>query len=271
MVFLITGASSGIGLALAKTLIEKGNIVYCAARRLERMANLKIIGGHIISLDLNDDKSIVNCVNKIISEQGGIDVLVNNAGYGLYGPVECTPMDEGRQEMEVNFFAIARLCQLILPYMREKKDGRIINISSIAGRIYSPMSAWYVASKYALEGFTDCLRLEASTFNIKVILIEPSPIKTNWSDGAKQTLETYSMKTPYQDFGMKSLTLLKSVLDGNMISEPQEAVNVIIKAIYAESPKTRYLCGKLAKISIIARSFMCDKLFDYVIKKQMNK
>ncbi|HOO26384.1 MAG TPA: oxidoreductase [Clostridiales bacterium] len=265
---LITGASKGFGFELAKRMLEDGNKVFCAARSLEKMQALKDLGATVIYLDANDPKSVEECAKQVLQE-GGVDILVNNAGFGLYGPVETVPPEAAREQMEVNLFAPARLAQLLLPDMRKRGEGRIINISSVAGRVYSPMSAWYCASKFSLEGLSDCLRVELKPFNIKVVLIEPGPAKTDWPAGAKSSLLKYSQGTAYENFGEKSLKLLNTATDGALASEPEEVVEKIIKAIYAKNPKARYLCGKMTRLSVLSKSLLGNRLFDKVMLSQL--
>ena len=177
----VTGASAGIGEAAARALLAAGYRVFAGARRLDRMAELAAAGATLLKLDLTDDASIVAAVNAIKSEAGRIDVLVNNAGYGSYGALEDVPLSEGRRQFEVNVFGLARLCQLVLPMMRAQKSGKIVNITSIGGKIWEPLGGWYHATKFAVEGLSDCLRVEVARFGIDVIVIEPGAIRTEWA------------------------------------------------------------------------------------------
>ena len=163
-VALVTGASSGIGKATAKQLLEDGLIVYVAARRVEKMQDLAQLGAHVLKMDVTVEQDMVSGISQIKVTHGGVDVLVNNAGYAIYGPIEAITIDEARRQFEVNIFGVARLTQLVLPYMRAQKAGKIINVSSVGGKIYSPLGAWYHATKHALEGWSDCLRLELKQF-----------------------------------------------------------------------------------------------------------
>ncbi|HOU10158.1 MAG TPA: oxidoreductase [Clostridiales bacterium] len=265
---LVTGASKGIGFALAKKLLEEGYNVYCAARSLKKMEPLRTLGGKILALDCGSPASIEQCAQTILEESGSVDILVNNAGYGLYGAVENVAMTDGREQMEVNFFAPVYLSQLLLPAMRARGGGRIINISSVAGRVYSPASGWYCASKFALEGITDCMRLELAPFNIRAVLIEPGPVKTDWSDGAKSSLLKNSDGTAYEDFGKRSYKLLSGAT-GSMAAEPSAVVKAVMKAVNAKNPKPRYLCGRMSRLSVISKKIMGDRLFDKAIGSQM--
>src|ERR1700744_1173807 len=177
-VALVTGASSGMGKDFSLRLLAEGYVVYGAARRTERMADLASAGCHVIALDVTDDASMVTAVDQIIREQGRIDVLINNAGYGQFGALEDVPMDEGRRQLETNLIGPARLIQLCLPHMRARRYGRIFNISSTGGKIAGPLGGWYYASKFALEGYSDALRNEVARFGIDVVVIEPGGIQS---------------------------------------------------------------------------------------------
>ena len=179
-VILLTGASSGIGYQTAESLAKEGHIVYGAARRTEKMETLKQFGVKPIYLDVTDEESIKSAIDTIIGNEGHIDVLINNAGYGSYGAIEDVEISEAKMQFEVNLFGLARLVQLVLPHMRKQKSGRIINISSMGGRLTSYFGGWYHATKYALEAFSDALRMEVADFGIDVSLIEPGGIKTEW-------------------------------------------------------------------------------------------
>lgn len=185
---LVTGASSGIGKATAIYLSQKGYNVYGAARRNDR---LQILGGYgvkAISMDVTDEESIINGFTKIIRETGGIDILINSAGLGSYGALEDVPMAEARNQMEINLFGATRLIQLVLPGMRKKGYGKIVNISSVGGKIGLPMGSWYHASKFAIEGLSDALRNEVRLFDIDVIVIEPGGTKSEMIDIGGQDL-----------------------------------------------------------------------------------
>ena len=196
-VALVTGASSGIGESAANLLHQNGFKVYGAARRLEKMKKLEEIGISTISLDITQEESVQNCVNTILEKEGSIDVLVNNAGYGSYGAVEDVPIEEARRQFDVNIFGLARLTQLVLPKMRENKFGKIVNISSVGGKIYTPFGAWYHATKHALEGWSDSLRLETKPFGIDVVVVEPGGIKSEWGQIAADNLNKTSGEGAY--------------------------------------------------------------------------
>ena len=191
-VVIVTGASSGIGEATALALHEAGFDVYAGARRLDRMAGLAERGITVAELDVTDEGSMVAFVDRVLADRGRVDVLINNAGYGSYGAVEDVPLDEGRRQLEVNLFGLARMTQLVTPAMRAAGSGRIVNISSMGGHFGEALGAWYHASKFAVEGFSDSLRLELHEFGIQVILIEPGPIRTEWGGGAYDSAQKFS-------------------------------------------------------------------------------
>jgi len=264
-VVLITGASSGIGKSTVVQLLSDGYIVYGAARRLEKMDDLKKAGAHILSMDVTDDKSMVDGISSIISEQGRIDVLVNNAGYGSYGSVEDVSIKEAKRQFEVNIFGLARLTQLVLPYMRDNHFGKIINISSIGGKIYTPLGAWYHGTKHALEGFSDCLRLETKSFGIDVIIIEPGAIQTEWGDIALDNMRQTSGKGAYKNVVNGTIKMFQKSYKKGSSSSPDVIATAISKAIKAQKPKTRYAAGANAKPIIFLRWLLSDKIFDKVI------
>ena len=179
-VALVTGASSGIGMETALELKNAGFIVYGAARSMDKLKSLESKGIKIIQLDITNEASMLNCVESIVKSEGRLDILVNNAGFGLYGAIEDVSMDEARRQFEVNVFGLARISQLALPHMRKNNFGRIINISSMGGKMYTSFGGWYHASKFAVEALSDCMRLETEKFGVDVVVVEPGGTKTNW-------------------------------------------------------------------------------------------
>lgn len=264
-VALVTGASSGIGKETAKLLSAKGYAVYAAARRVEKMKDLEKLGVHLVEMDVTDDQSMIAGVKAILSKEESIDVLVNNAGYGSYGAIEDVSMDEARRQLDVNLFGLARLTQLVLPKMRESKYGKIINISSIGGKIYTPFGGWYHATKHAVEGFSDCLRLETKPFGIDVIIVEPGAIASEWGDIAADNLRKTSAKGAYAAAANKSADGMVKTYASNQPSKPMVVAETILKAITARKPKTRYAVGYMAGTTIMMRRFLSDRLFDRII------
>ncbi len=210
-VILLTGASSGIGYQTTENLAKEGHVVYGAARRIEKMETLKQFGVKPIYLDATDEESIKSAIDTIIGNEGRIDVLINNAGYGSFGAVEDVDISEAKMQFEVNLFGLARLLQLVLPHMRKQKSGRIINVSSMGGRLTTYFGAWYHATKYALEAFSDALRMEVSDFGIDVSLIEPGGIKTDWGIIAANKLANSAKGGAYEKEAMKKAKGMKKL------------------------------------------------------------
>lgn len=264
-VALVTGASSGIGKAIAKQLISDGLIVYVAARRVEKMRDLEELGAIALKMDITQEQDIKKVVKQIEQDHDGVDILVNNAGYAIYGAMEDTAMEDARRQFEVNLFGLASLTQAVLPKMRAKKSGKIINISSIGGKIYSLLGSWYHATKHALEGWSDCLRLELARFNIDVIIIEPGIIQTEFGDVTIPAMIKRSGNSAYSAMAKKIEETIKSYYDPGNASDPSVIARVVSQAIKAKKPKTRYVAGKLAKPMIIMRRWLGDRLFDKII------
>ena len=268
-VILLTGASSGIGYQTAESLAKEGHIVYGAARRIEKMEDLKQFGVKSIYLDITNENSIKNVVDTIIGNEGRIDVLINNAGYGSFGAVEDVDISEAKMQFEVNLFGLARLVQLGLPYMRKQKSGRIINVSSMGGRLTTYFGAWYHATKYALEAFSDALRMEVSDFGIDVSLIEPGGIKTDWGIIASDKLEKSAKGGAYEKEAMKTAKGMKKQYSGNLLSNPIVITKSISKAVNSNRPKARYLIGFMAKPLVFLHTILPTKVFDKIMKKLM--
>jgi NAD(P)-dependent dehydrogenase (short-subunit alcohol dehydrogenase family) len=261
-VALVTGASSGIGAATVRALLADGCTVYAGARRVERMAELEAAGARLLHLDVTDDDSMVAAVARIIAEQGRLDVLVNNAGYGSYGAVEDVPLSEGRAQFEVNVFGLARMTQLALPHMRARSSGRIVNVSSMGGKIYEPLGGWYHATKFAVEGLSDCLRLETAPFGIHVIVIQPGGIATEWGGIAAEGLMRTSGHTAYAAIAKTEAALLAAGEEGAGGSDPAVIGRLIARAVQARRPRTRYSAGAGAKPLLLARKWLSDRAFD---------
>ncbi len=266
-VALVTGASSGIGKETAKLLFDNGYIVYGASRRLEKMSELKDIGVRLVEMDIADDSSIVKCVEEILKTENRIDVIVNNAGYGSYGALEDVPISEAKYQFEVNIFGLARLTQLFLPTMRKQQSGRIINISSIGGSIGEPHGAWYHATKFALEGLSDSLRMELKQFGIDVVIIKPGAILTEWNTIARENLLKVSGNTVYKDLAQRHVKMLANA--DNRGSSPKVVADTILKAVKSNKPKTRYATGGGSTVILFLRKILSDSLFDKVMLSMM--
>ena len=259
---LITGASSGIGKATTEKLLDDGYTVYASARSTDKLKYLKARGAEILELDVTQDESMKSGVDRIKSECGRLDILINNAGYGSYGALEDVPMEEARHQFEVNVFGLGRLTQLVLPQMREQSFGKIVNITSVGGKIYEPLGSWYHASKFAVEGLSDCLRLELQPFAIDVIIVEPGPIRTEWGSIAIEKLMRMSGHTAYAKAAQTGAKLLALSNDEKVASEPEVIANTISTALKAKQPKARYAAGTGAKFLVTFRKFASDALMD---------
>ena len=267
-VVLLTGASSGIGYDVAPLLVRYGYTVYGAARRVEKIEELASEGVRALSMDVTDEASMEAAVQQIIDAEGRIDVLINNAGYGSYGAIEDVPIDEARRQFEVNLFGLARLTQLVLPHMRARGRGRILNISSMAGLITMPLGSWYHATKYALEAFSDALRMEVEEFGIDVVIIEPGGIKTPWGPIAADHLEESSRNGVYAEQAQRvAANMRKLYSPSSSLSEPKVISRTILRALEARRPKTRYLVGFGAKPSVFLHTVLPDRLFDKVARR----
>ena len=270
-VILITGASSGIGKDTAISLIKHGHVVYGAARRLEMMQDIVQAGGHAIKMDILKERNIDDVVNQIMKEQSGVDVLINNAGYGLWGAVETISIDDAKRQFDVNIFGLAYLTKKIIPIMRKQKSGKIINMSSMGGKVYTPFGAWYHATKYALEGWSDCLRIELKSFGIDVILIEPGVIKTEFQDVMMDSTVERSIGTPYEK-KLKALEKATQEMYARGIGSPPSTITkLIIKAINSHNPKRRYVGGLFAKPMLFIKKWFGDKMYEKAIMSQIKK
>lgn len=264
---LVTGASSGIGMATARKLAELGYVVFAAARRVDRMKELESAGIRPIAMDVTDDASMIVGVEHIIAETGRIDVLVNNAGYGSYGSIEDVPAAEARRQFDVNVFGLGRLTQLVTPQMREQGDGYIVNVSSMGGKVYSALGGWYYATKFAVEGLSDALRLELAPFGIKVVIIEPGAIDTEWGGIAAGSLLAHSGDSAYADQARQLAQALGSEGGGALRgSKPQVVANAIGRAVRSSHPRPRYAIGMGAKPATYARRVLPDRVLDGGVK-----
>ena len=265
-VALVTGASAGIGDATARRLSQLGYTVYAAARRVDRMSALADAGVRVEPVDVTDDPSMVTLIEKIIAETGRIDVLVNNAGYGSYGALEDVPIAEARRQFDVNIFGLARLTQLVLPHMRAQRDGYIVNISSVGGKIWEPLGSWYHATKFAVEGLSDSLRAEVAEFGIKVVIIEPGAIRTEWAGISADNLQATSADTPYAGQAKVVGGALRTADTSRLTSEPEVVAHAIGRAVQSARPRTRYAVGGGARSVLLTQRILTDRGFDRFIR-----
>ena len=266
-VILITGASSGIGFDAAKILAQQSHKVYAAARRVELMEPLKVDGVQVLGMDVTDEASMQQGVEAVIQAEGRIDVLINNAGYGFFGAIETVPLEEARRQVEVNVFGLARLTQLVLPHLRKQGSGRIVNTSSIAGKMVIYMGGWYNVTKYSVEAFSDALRMEMKPYGIDVVMIEPGAIKTNWGPIAAKHLKESSAGTAYEVVGTQWANNIDWFYNTNMLSKPMVIAKAISRAVNSRHPKARYCIGRFSIIGRIAHALMPARWWDAMMRQ----
>jgi len=269
---LITGCSTGIGRATAEHLAARGWTVYATARRPESIRDLATRGCKTLALDVCDDASMRAAVETIERGGGTVGVLVNNAGYGQEGAFEEVPMAEVRRQFETNVFGLVRLTQLVLPGMRRQGWGRIVNLSSMGGRLTLPGGAFYHATKYAVEALSDALRFEVRPFGIDVVVIEPGPIKTRFGDTAIAAAQSVApAASPYATFNRVLAQRIKEAYEGPMgrlAAEPEAVARVIETAISAPRPRTRYVVTFAAHFLMGLRRWLPDRAFDGFLRTQ---
>lgn len=268
-VILITGASSGIGRQTVIALAQQGHIVYGAARRLDKLQDLLAYHVTPLQLDVTDAASRQAAIQTIITENNRLDVLINNAGYGAYGAIEDVPLAEAQRQFDVNLFGVAGLTQLVLPYMRQQHTGTIINTSSMGGRLTTFMGAWYHATKYAIEAFSDALRMETRAFGINVVLIEPGGIKTNWGMIAADHLAETSQHGAYAEMGTAAAAGMRRIYSSKFLSRPEVISRAMLKAVNHRYPRTRYLIGAGAKPLVFLHAILPTRWFDALIIRAM--
>jgi len=227
---------------------------------------LETDGVRTFAMDVTDDASMVAGIDRVVAEHGRIDVLVNNAGYGSYGAVEDVPIDEARRQFEVNVFGLARLIQLVTPHMRAQTSGRIINISSIGGKFYELLGAWYHATKFAVEGLSDSVRLELAPFGIDVVIIEPGPIRTEWNALSRDSLVETSRGGAYEDRSVRMHAVMERADSRLMSSPPSTVASKIVKAALTHHPRARYPVGRGAGTIVRARKILPDAGMDLLVK-----
>ena len=293
---LITGCSSGIGRATAISLHEAGFRVYASARNPATLSDLAGRGLRTLALDVTDEASMTEAVAAVEADQSAIRVLINNAGYGLYGPVEQQPMSEIRRQFETNFFGLVRLTQLVLPGMRRQGAGRILNVSSMGGRATLPGGAFYHASKYAVEALSDALRMEVAQFGIEVVLIEPGPVNTPWNQVAADSLATAvpggagggpdgpdgngggpdgdgpdgdgDPYAAYKAAVSASFDLVQGGPLARLGSTPEQVAAVITRAVTARRPHTRYLINPVARSVVTLNRVLPGRAYDALLRRQ---
>ncbi|HOU91241.1 MAG TPA: oxidoreductase [Polyangiaceae bacterium] len=262
-VVLITGASSGFGMLVAERLLAEGHAVYAAARRVERMAPLAAKGAHLLAMDVTDAASVEAGVAQVLAEQGRIDVLFNNAGYGSYGAVECVPMEEVRRQYEVNVFGVGRLIQAVVPHMRARRQGVVINTSSVVGQISMPMLGWYASTKHAVEALSDALRMELGPLGIDVVVIEPGPVRTEFEATAFATFARVAHPEEYRARAAAFERFSHAMYA--KAPGPESTADAVMKAIHARRPRARYATTWMAAVLPRVRRWLGDRLFDWAM------
>jgi len=271
-VAIVTGSSSGIGFETSLALAREGYFTYATMRdttksnkikEIAQKENLKI---NVLELDVDDEKSVKSAIAQILDQKQRIDVLVNNAGWGLWGCVEDVSVDEFKEQFETNFFSIIRLIQEVAPAMRKQGSGTIVNVSSVVGRIGFPASPEYISSKFALEGLSESLRFELTPFGVDVIIIEPGVIKTNFMKNMKMAKKS-ELGSVYRDITVKVVTGVKMMAE--MGTHPKEVADTIVKAVKDEKPLPRYIVGNDASMFLEAKKSKTDIEFENYLKKEL--
>ncbi len=262
---LITGCSTGIGRATAEQLVNKGWTVYATARRPESIDDLKAKGCKTLALDVTDEASMQAAVEQVQSAEGAVGVLINNAGYSQSGALESVPMAELRKQFETNVFGLLRMCQLVLPGMRAQRNGRIVNISSMGGRLTFPGGGAYHATKYSVEALSDVLRFEVAGFGVKVILIEPGLIRTEFGAAAVGSMRGIEDDGPYASFNARVASVTAGAYQGPMArlgAGPEAVARTIERAISKQRPKARYPVTASARLMLAQRAILPDRAWD---------
>ena len=269
---LITGCSTGIGRATAERFVRAGWTTYATARKPETLADLEALGCRTLALDVNDEASMVAAVEQVESDEGAVGVLVNNAGFSLTGPIEAVPMDEVRRQFDTNVFGLVRMCQLVLPQMRAHGWGRIINISSMGGKLTFPGMGFYHGTKYAVEAISDALRFEVRPFGVKVVLVEPGLIKTAFGDTATGHLDTQvPADSPYASFVDGVAKAVADSYEGPMgvlAVGPDAVAKVIERAATTDRPRARYVVTAGAKALHATKVLLPDAGWDHAMRVQ---
>jgi NAD(P)-dependent dehydrogenase (short-subunit alcohol dehydrogenase family) len=268
---LITGCSSGIGEATAEHLAAAGWKVYATARRVEAIADLEEKGCVTLALDVTDESSMRTAVDAVEQAEGAVGVLINNAGYSQSGAVETVPLDDVRRQFETNVFGLVRMCQLVLPGMREQGWGKIVNISSMGGRLTFPGGGAYHATKHAVEAFSDALRFEVAGFGVDVVLIEPGLITTKFGEVGAASVGESRDDGPYAEFNDRVAEGTAEVYESGLArlgGPPEVVAKKIEKAISARRPKTRYVVTPSARLALGQRALLTDRMWDRAMRVQ---
>jgi NADP-dependent 3-hydroxy acid dehydrogenase YdfG len=270
-VVLITGCSSGIGAATAGYLADRGHLVYASARRVETLEPLVAKGCHTLALDVTDEGSMSAAVAAIENEHGALGALVNNAGYSQSGALESIPLEEIRRQFETNVFGLIRMCQLVLPGMRSAGAGRIVNIGSMGGKLTFPGGGVYHATKYSVEALSDALRFEVQGFGVRVVLIEPGLITTEFAKTAVSSVDATADDGPYAAFNKTVGERTEGAYRGPLAKlggGPEAVAKVIARALESRRPKARYTVTPSASLAIAQRRLVSDRMWDRAMRTQ---
>ena len=264
---LITGCSSGIGHAIAERLVAGGHRVYASARRPDAIADLAEKGCEILAIDVTDDDSMRAAVAAVEDAEGAVGVLVNNAGYGQSGAIEATPIDAVRRNFETNLLGYMRMAQLVLPGMRRQGSGRIVNMSSVAGRVTMPGSGPYSATKFAIEAMSDALRFEVRGFGVQVVIVEPGPIRSGFTGTANASMP--GADGAYADYH-EAVAKADAEADQSKLlaGDPDDVAKAVERAITARRPRTRYRVTVPARLLPTMRRVLSDRTFDAFLRTQ---
>jgi NAD(P)-dependent dehydrogenase (short-subunit alcohol dehydrogenase family) len=274
-VAVVTGSSSGNGYETSLTLARKGFLTYATMRSLTKGENIKSVAQEeklplkIVQLDVTEDESVKNAMQSIISEANKVDVLVNNAGYALFGAFEDLTIEEIKAQYETNLFGVIRVTQAVLPIMRKQKSGIIVNISSVVGRYGVPGESAYASTKFAIEGLSESMAYELEPFGIKVVLVEPGFIKTNIGNNLVTAKKSQDANSPYSQLTEKMVSFIEHGLDAG--SPPDVVAKAVLKAVTSENPNLRYLAGKDVEKWMEAKRGMSDEGFHEMMKQNMMK
>jgi NAD(P)-dependent dehydrogenase (short-subunit alcohol dehydrogenase family) len=267
---LVTGCSSGIGKATARRLVERGGLVFASARKLEAIEDLATLGCRTIALDVTSEASMRDAVAAVEREAGAVGVLVNNAGYSLSGAVETVSLAQASAQFEVNLWGVARLCQLVLPGMRRQRFGRIVNVSSMGGKLTFPGGGFYHASKHAVEALSDALRYEVAGFGVDVIVVEPGIIRTGFAAAALAQMPS-QVDEVYAEFNGAVARATREVYEHGLLArlgaDPAAVARVIERAIGARRPKARYRVDLAGRILLAQRALLPDRVWDAFLRR----
>jgi NAD(P)-dependent dehydrogenase (short-subunit alcohol dehydrogenase family) len=263
---LITGCSTGIGRAAAERLSRAGMTVYASARRPEAIEDLKGAGCRTLALDVTDEDSMRAAVEEVERAEGAVGALVNNAGYSQSGAVETVPLDDVRRQFETNVFGLLRMCQLVLPCMRREGRGRIVNVSSMGGKLTFPGGGIYHATKHAVEAISDAMRFEVRGFGVDVVVVEPGLIRTSFAETSVGSVPQED--GPYAEFNSAVAAATAGAYKGplgRLGGGPDAVAKVIERALTADRPRTRYKVTASARVLMAQRSLLPDRAWDVVV------